>query len=81
MESEVELNDEIQKLHIIATVPEHYTLFMEMNTVHTLVGLLNHDNSDISIAYVDLPRTHRYGHSQCQQWKRGGREADGYPPQ
>ena len=53
MESEVELNDEIQKLHVIATVPEHYTL-MEMNTVHMLVGLLNHDNSDVSIAVVDL---------------------------
>ena len=50
----MELNDEIQKLHVIATVPEHYTLLMEMNTVHTLVGLLNHDNSDISIAVVDL---------------------------
>ena len=54
MESEVELNDEIQKLHVIATVPEHYALLMEMNTVHTLVGLLNYDNSDISIAVVDL---------------------------
>ena len=54
MESEVELNNEIQKLHVIATVPEHYALLMEMNTVHTLVGLLNHDNSDISIAVVDL---------------------------
>ena len=25
-----------------------------MNTVHMLMGLLNHDNSDISIAVVDL---------------------------
>ena len=33
----MELNDEMQKLHVIATVPEHYTLLMEMNTVRTLV--------------------------------------------
>ena len=50
----MELNDEMQKLHVIATVPEHYMLLMEMNIVHTLVGLLNHKNSDISIAVVDL---------------------------
>ena len=54
MESEVQLNEEIQKLHVIATVPEHYTILIEMNTVQTLVGLLSHDNSDIAIAVVDL---------------------------
>ena len=54
MESEVQLNEEIQKLQVIATVPEHYTILIEMNTVQTLVGLLSHDNSDIAIAVVDL---------------------------
>ena len=54
MESEVELNEEIQKLHVIATVPEHYPILVEMNTIQTLVSLLSHDNSDISIAVVDL---------------------------
>jgi len=54
MESEVELHDEIQKLHILATVPEYYDVFVKLNSVPTALGLLNHENSDISIAMVDL---------------------------
>ena len=54
MESELELNDEIQSLHIISTVPEHYPILVNTNIVQTLCGLLTHDNSDISIAVVDL---------------------------
>ena len=54
MESELELNDEIQKLHVIATVPEYYPILMETNTLQTILGLLSHDNSDISIAVIDL---------------------------
>lgn len=54
MESELELNDEIQSLHIISTVPEYYPLLVGANVVTTLCGLLSHDNSDISIAVVDL---------------------------
>ena len=54
MESELELNDEIQKMNVIATVPEHYPILIEMNVVQTLVGLLSHDNSDVTIAVIDL---------------------------
>ncbi len=54
MESELELNDEIQKLHVVATVPEHYPVLIEVNAVQTLIGLLSHDNSDITIAVIDL---------------------------
>ena len=54
MESELELNDEIQKLHIIATVPEYYPVLVETNVVQTLLGMLSHDNTDISLAVVDL---------------------------
>lgn len=54
MESELELNEEIQRLHVISTVPEHYTVLVEVNIIQTLVGLLSHDNSDISIAVTDL---------------------------
>ena len=54
MESELELNDEIQKLHVIATVPEYYPLLIETNALQTIVGLLSHDNSDVSIAVIDL---------------------------
>ena len=54
MESELELNDEIQTLHVIATVPEYYPILVETNAVQTLMGLLSHDNSDIAIAVIDL---------------------------
>ena len=54
MESEIELNDEIQSLHIISTVPEHYHILVDTNVVSTLCSLLTHDNSDIAIAVVDL---------------------------
>lgn len=54
MESELELNDEIQKLHVIATVPEYYPILMETNAIQTILGLLGHDNSDVAIAVIDL---------------------------
>ena len=54
MESELELNDEIQSFHIIATAPEYYTILIELNAIQTLVGLLSHDNSDLSVAVIDL---------------------------
>jgi beta-catenin-like protein 1 len=54
MESELELNDAIQSLHIISTIPEHYQILIDANVVSTMCGLLAHDNSDIAIAVVDL---------------------------
>ncbi|EDV29036.1 Beta-catenin-like protein 1 [Trichoplax sp. H2] len=54
MESEIELYEEIQKLNVIATAPELYPQLVELNTIKSFVDLLTHDNSDISIAIVDL---------------------------
>jgi len=54
MESELELNEEIQRLHVIATVPEYYPILGETNTLQTMLGLISHDNSDISITTIDL---------------------------
>jgi len=54
MESEVDLHEEIEKLHVLATVPELYPTIVEMNCLHTTIGLLNHENSDIVIAIVSL---------------------------
>lgn len=47
MESELDLNDEIQKLHIIATAPELYHHVVELNAVNTMLGLLSHENTGI----------------------------------
>ncbi|KAK4812809.1 hypothetical protein QYF61_022033 [Mycteria americana] len=65
MESELDLNDIIQEMHVIATMPDLYHLLVELNAVQSLLGLLGHDNTDIlqwlkqlsshvSIAVVDL---------------------------
>lgn len=54
MESEMELHDEIHKLNVIATVPEYYDTFVKLNAVSTILGLLGHENPDISIASVEL---------------------------
>lgn len=54
VESEVELNEVIQEMHVLATVPDYYSIMIDLNTIQTLLHLLNHDNTDISIAVVDL---------------------------
>lgn len=54
MDSEIELNDIIQEMHIIATQPDLYNVLVELNAISTILGLLTHENSDIAIAIVDL---------------------------
>ncbi|XP_061745269.1 beta-catenin-like protein 1 isoform X1 [Nerophis ophidion] len=54
MESELDLNDIIQEMHVIATMPDLYHLLVELNSVHSLMGLLSHENTDVAIAVVDL---------------------------
>lgn len=44
----------IQELQVIATVPDYYSILTELNTIQSLLHLLSHDNTDISIAVVDL---------------------------
>ncbi|XP_053309605.1 beta-catenin-like protein 1 [Spea bombifrons] len=54
MESELDLNDIIQEMHVIATIPDQYHLLVELNAVQSLLGLLGHENTDVCIAVVDL---------------------------
>merc|ERR1719412_3028348 len=54
MESEMELHDAIQEMHNIATVPDHYPILVDLNCIASMLGLLCHDNSDISVAVLDL---------------------------
>ncbi|KAG8446127.1 hypothetical protein GDO86_013844 [Hymenochirus boettgeri] len=54
MESELDLNDIIQEMHVIATIPDLYHLLVELNSVQSLLGLLGHENTDVCIAVVDL---------------------------
>lgn len=54
MESEVELHDVLQELHVVATAPELYSIIIDLNSVSSLIGLLAHENTDVSIATVNL---------------------------
>lgn len=54
MESEIELNMIIQEMHVIATVPEHYHVLIDLNSCSTMIQLLNHENTDIFIAMVNF---------------------------
>lgn len=54
LNSEVELHDTIQDLRTLATAPDLYPTFVDLQCVPSLLGLLSHENSDISIAVVDL---------------------------
>ena len=49
LESELDLHDEIQKLHVIATAPELYNILVQQNAIQTIFGLLSHENSDILV--------------------------------
>ena len=49
MESEVELNDVILEMHVIATVPDLYHILVELNTVQSLLQLLTHENTGCTI--------------------------------
>ena len=45
MESELELNDILQQMHVIATVPDQYHILVELNTIRSLLQLLSHENT------------------------------------
>lgn len=54
MESEVELHETLQELHIVATNPDLYQLMVELGAVPSLLELLSHENTDIAVGIVDL---------------------------
>lgn len=54
MDSEMELFEVIQEMHVLSTQPELYRTVVDQNMVPTILGLLSHENSDISCAAVSL---------------------------
>lgn len=54
MDSESDLDQAIKSLQIVAQAPELYPVFAEMNAVDTILGLLTHENTDISFDVVEL---------------------------
>jgi beta-catenin-like protein 1 len=59
MDSEVELHETIQELHAVATVPDLYPILVQLQVLSSLLDLLSHENSDISVAVVDLLQARR----------------------
>lgn len=63
MESELDLNDIIQEMHVVATMPDLYHLLVELNAVQSLLGLLGHDNTDILSALSSVRRRTCWGNT------------------
>ncbi|XP_074310701.1 uncharacterized protein LOC141646694 [Silene latifolia] len=53
-DSEVELHEELLKLKLLAAAPDLYPELVNLNSVPSIIGLLNHDNVDIAVDVVNL---------------------------
>jgi len=54
LESELALNDEVVKLAEVAASPELLPHFVELGAVRSLLGLLTHENTDVSLAVISV---------------------------
>lgn len=54
MDSELDLNEALEEMHVLATVPELYPVVVDVGSIKCFLALLSHENTDISIATVDL---------------------------
>ncbi|CAO3640850.1 unnamed protein product [Cunninghamella blakesleeana] len=54
MESEADLDEEIKNLLVLTQAPHLYGELVKLNSVSSLVSLLSHENTDISIDAIDL---------------------------
>lgn len=54
MESEMELNDELNKLQAVAATPALYPILVSSGSVVSILGLVTHDNTDVSVAAIGL---------------------------
>jgi beta-catenin-like protein 1 len=54
MDSEIDLHEVIQQLNAVSTCPDLYPLMVELNGIPSLLELLSHPNTDISVSVVNL---------------------------
>jgi len=54
MESEIDLHSEINNLYVVTASPELYPLLVEMGTISSILGMIAHENTDVSLAAVGL---------------------------
>lgn len=54
LDSEVELHAEINNLYAVSASPELYPLLVSLHAIPAILGMVSHENTDISIAAVGL---------------------------
>ena len=54
VESEADLDEEIKNLTQLSSVPELYPELIKLHAVDSIVSLIQHENTDISIAAIEL---------------------------
>lgn len=54
LDSEVDLHQEVLSLYALAASPELYPLVVKLSAVPTILGMIAHENTDISLAAVGL---------------------------
>eukprot|EP00242_Pyramimonas_sp_CCMP2087_P011677 CAMPEP_0198198424 /NCGR_PEP_ID=MMETSP1445-20131203/1901_1 /TAXON_ID=36898 /ORGANISM="Pyramimonas sp., Strain CCMP2087" /LENGTH=584 /DNA_ID=CAMNT_0043867989 /DNA_START=217 /DNA_END=1968 /DNA_ORIENTATION=+ len=54
LESEIDLDDEIKKLHALATAPKLYPELVRLNAHASILNLLSHENPDIAVDTVEV---------------------------
>lgn len=54
VESEVDLDESLQKLHNLASSPQFYSLITSNNSHISILGLLTHENTDICLDVIAL---------------------------
>lgn len=54
MSSEIDLHDALQQIRSIATVPDLYYVLVNTRGIHSILDLLSHSNTDITIEVIDL---------------------------
>jgi beta-catenin-like protein 1 len=54
LDSEVDLHQEVLSLYALAASPELYPLVVKLSAVSTILGMVAHENTDISLAAVGL---------------------------
>ena len=45
METEIELNETVHEMHVMATVPEYYQILVDLRCVQSLLQLIAHENT------------------------------------
>lgn len=54
MDSEIELHKEINDLYAVSASPDLYPILVEAGSISSILGMVAHENTDISISAVGL---------------------------